>query len=142
MRALTCARTSALSSRVLLVNLLGCGCPIGVAQAVLLPCFTAPDGDDLLAELVEGVHIQCGGLTGVVGAGYDDVANPTELVVRPHGLDAQLALVVIGAVQGNDPSLGVVLVVRVQIGHCCAVLMSIVGAVGAHSGARSVGESR
>ena len=83
-----------------------------------------------------------GGLIWVVGAGYDDVANPTELVVRPHGLDVQLALVLVAAVQGDDPALGVVLVAGIQVGHCCAVLMSIVGAVGAHSGARSVGESR
>ena len=103
---------------MLLVNLLGCGCPVGVAQAMLFPCFTTPDGDDLLAELVEGVHIQCGGLIGVVGAGDDDVAHPTELVVRPHGLDAQLALVLVVAVQGNDPSLGLLLVVRIQVGHC------------------------
>ena len=69
------------------------------------------------------------------------MAHPAELVVRPHGLDAQLALVLVVAVQGNDPSLRVVLVARIQIRHC-AVLMSIVGAVGAHSGAWSVGKSR
>ena len=94
------ANLPAVEPRVLLVNLLGRGCPVGVAQAVLFPCFTAPDGDDLLAELVEGVHIQCGGLIGVVGAGYDDMAHPAELVVRPHGLNVQLALVLVVAVQG------------------------------------------
>ena len=127
---------------MLLVNLLGRGCPVCVAQAVLFPCFTAPDGDDLLAELVEGAHIQCGGLIGVVGAGYDDTAHPTELVVRPHGLDAQLALVLVVAAQGYDPSLGVVLVVRIHDGHCFAIMMSIIGPLGAHRGARLVGESR
>ena len=91
---------------------------------------------------VEGVHIQCGGLIGVVGAGYDDMAHPAELVVRPHGLDVQLALVLVVAVQGYDPSLGVVLVVRIHDGHCFAIMMSIVGPLGAHSGARLVGESR
>ena len=65
------------------MDLLGCRCPIGVPKAMLLPCFAASDGDDLLAELVEGVHIQRRGLLRVVGAGYDDMAHPTELVVRP-----------------------------------------------------------
>ena len=99
------------------MNLLGCGCPIGVPQTMLLPCCTASDSDDFLAELVEGVHIQRRGLIGVVGAGYDDVAHPPEFVVRPHGLDLQLALVLVVLVQGDDPALGVRLVVCVLIGH-------------------------
>ena len=102
---------------MLLVDLLGCRRPIGVPQTMLLPCFTASNGDDLLAELVEGVHVKCGGLIGVVGAGYDDMAHPAEFVVRPHSFDVQLTLTLVALVQGDDPALGVLLIVRVEVGH-------------------------
>ena len=45
------------------------------------------------------------------------MAHPPEFVVRPRGLDVQLALVLVVLVQGDDPALGVRLIVCVLIGH-------------------------
>ena len=45
------------------------------------------------------------------------MAHPPEFAVRPHGLDVQLALVLVVLIQGDDPALGVRLVVCILVGH-------------------------
>ena len=74
-------------------------------------------GADLLANLVAGVDIQRCRLTGVVGPWDDRMPCPAELTIGPEGFDVEPMLVWRLLIQSNDPALGVVVIIRVQVGH-------------------------